>query len=911
MRRISRHDKWKAHWLSWAGAGLLFICVVSAVLPHMIKNSGLTEYAAGFSITTGVVGAVAGILAVVAARAGVPSEGPGMEPFEGAPGSTGVGYSPLVPPVISLTVTVGREHLTRQLVKAIRKRRSARVHVLTGVGGVGKASIAALVAMRIRKAGHQVWWVAASSPEVLENDMLSVARSLGATDGEIFRVRSGELNGPEIVWSYLEGSNQPWLIVMVNADNPSHLGDLTGGAIDGRGWLRAPHCGTVIVTSHHMDQSAWGGFSCVHELEHLTPDEGAAMLTQIAPSAGSVSEARLLAERLGGLPLALYLAGWYLACDGTELSTFDHYRGALDHRFREVMEQSSLIVGARGDRDTIMTIWELELDYLAEQGMTAARKLLRLLSCYAKATPIPMRLLNEETLSASGLFTDEQPGAIEYAKTGLMRVGLVRPWKPPMDRTDNSPILAVVVDRLVAETNQAHLAADPMHERTIHRAAAHILAAVTERMSATEREHWPAWQVLSPHVMAALPWVGENDQITDDVLSAAYRTIWGLRWGALYPSAENLARTTLQRDASAREMHHPWILEIRRELATVLRARGRHEESLVEFRAALRACDRFWGPDDMQTLRTRHGLARVIRNLGRYSEAEEETRAVLNARVRVHGAQHEYTLSTKHELARVLVDLGRYGDAEHEYRIVLVARTDLLGGEALWTLSTRHGLARVLRELGRYSEAEGEIVAVLAARTRILGAEHPHTLASRNELARVLLETRRFGEAEQEYQKIIRAPDGHRRASKLRLLAAQHGLARLFHDTSRYEDAENEFATVLEARTRLLGPEHPHTLSTRHFLATVWEDQGRHSEAAHELDSVLAARTRILGAEHPRTLTTRHLRATIWLHQGRRAEAIRQFQVVLDARTGILGLGHPDTQKTQAALSALVSGGGD
>ena len=217
--------------------------------------------------------------------------------------------------------------------------------------------------------------------------MLSAAKSLGATDGEILKVRSGELNGPDLVWSYLERSEKPWLIVLLNADNPSHLGDLAGGAIDGRGWLRAPHRGTVIVTSHHIDQSTWGGFSCVHPLRHLTPDEGARMLIKIAPSAGPFPDARRLAERLGGLPLALYLAGWYLACDGIHLNTFNDYRKALDHMFAEVIEQSSLIAGAHDDRETIMKIWELELDNLADQGMTAARNLLRLLSVTQKRYP--------------------------------------------------------------------------------------------------------------------------------------------------------------------------------------------------------------------------------------------------------------------------------------------------------------------------------------------------------------------------------------------------------------------------------------------------------------------------------------------------------------------------------------------
>jgi tetratricopeptide (TPR) repeat protein len=901
-----RSSKGSTRWLGWAGVTLLVICALAVALRHMLRNAVLGQYTDAFSIATGVVGAVASVLAVVLAWVGRDQR---PESSQLSQEDANIGASPLAPPVVSLRPPARRVRLQRELVKVTLARpwhrRGPRIHVLTGVGGVGKATVAALVASAIKKAGYPVWWVAASSPATLANDMLSVAKSLNATRGEIFRVRSGEINGPELVWSYLERIDQPWLMVLLNADNPSDLGDLAGGAIDGRGWLRAPRRGTVLVTSHHMDPSTWGSFARVHPLNHLTADEGAGILSDLAPSAGSLTDARQLAERLGGLPLALHLAGWYLARGGTQLSTFSDYRKALDGRFAEIMQRTSRVVGG-GDRDTIMKIWELELDSLVDQGMTAARKLLRLLSCYAKATPIPHRLVNETTLTASGLFNEEQPGAIEFAMTGLIRVGLVRLWKPPTQRPDSNSPSALVVDRLIAETNLAHLADDPAHERIVRSAAAYVLAAVTERMSTAEREHWPAWHALSPHIRAVLPWLGDDTAIADDILSAAYRTVWGLRWGALYPAAEDLARATLRQAASECEIH-PWTLELRRELATVLRARGRNEEAAVEFRAALDACNRLLGPNDMHTLRTRHGLARVIRNLGRYSVAEQETQAVLDARIRVHGEQHEYTLSSRHELARVLVDLGRYDEAEREYRTVLKARTRLLGYDSLWTLSTRHGLARVLRELGRYVEAESEIQTVLAARVQTLGEEHPHTLASRNELARVLLDTRRFSEAEQEYRALLRAQAGHRRSSLLRMLAAQHGLARLLQDTRHFEDAENEFSTVLEARTRLIGPEHPHTLSTRHFLATVWLDQGRYSEAVHELDAVLEARTRILGPEHPRTLATRHLLATAWLDQGRRSEAAYELEAVLQARTQILGPRHPDTVQTQTVLDGLAT----
>ena len=875
-----------------------------------MRPSLLGQYTDTFSITTGVVGSLAAVLALAMPRIGGSGTIDRSEPSHRAQSAARVGVASLASPVVSPSSVVGRERLCRELVKTARARRrrvgNPRIHVLAGVGGVGKTTVAALVANVIKEAGHPVWWVVASSPESLENGMLSVAQSLNATDGEILRARSGEINGPDLVWSYLEGPNQPWLLVLCHADNPTYLGDLARGAIDGRGWLRSPRHGTVLVTSHHIDPSTWGSFARVHPLYHLTPEQGATILQNLAPAGGSVDDARNLAERLGSLPLALHLAGWYLASAVTPLQDFAAYHDALNDRFAEVIQRSSRIVGDQDDRGTIMTIWEVELDYLADQGMTAARKLLRLLSCYAKATPIPLRLINEVTLAASGLFAGERPGAIEVALDGLIKVGLVRPWQPPATSPDSSGVSAVLVDGLVAETNLAHLADDPESNIIVRRAAAFILALVTEQMSAVEQEYWSAWQALNPHIMTQLPWLGDDSIIADNALAAAYRTVWGLRWGALYPAAEELARASLQH-AGAIYSNHPRALEIRRELATILRALGRNEESYLEFRAALDVSNSVLGPHNMHTLRTRHGLARVLRNLGRYSEAEQETRAVLDDRTREHGDQHEYTLSTRHELARVLTDLGRYVEAEREYRCVFEARIALLGSDSLWTLSTQHGLARVLRELGHHEEAEREIRAVVEARIRKLGEEHPHTLASRNEVARVLLDMHRFGEAENEYRQLLRVQSSQRKSSRLRMLAVQQGFARLLHDTSRIDDAENELSAVLGARTRLLGPAHPHTLSTRHLLATVWLDQGRRSESVHELLAVLEARTQVLGPEHPHTLSTRLLLATVRLDQGHRSEAVDELRAVLELRIRILGPEHPETARTRSMVDDLTN----
>ena len=137
----------------------------------------------------------------------------------------------------------------------------------------------------------------------------------------------------------------------------------------------------------------------MRELRPLEYTTGARVLADLAPGMTDPGgeQARELARRLGGLPLALHLAGSYLASPFARWHTFAGYRDALD---------SSDLPGALIDLDdaggqgraTIQRTWGLSLDALAADGRPQARPLLFLLSCYAAATPIPAAMLQPEPL---------------------------------------------------------------------------------------------------------------------------------------------------------------------------------------------------------------------------------------------------------------------------------------------------------------------------------------------------------------------------------------------------------------------------------------------------------------------------------------------------------------------------------
>ena len=181
------------------------------------------------------------------------------------------------------------------------------------MGGLGKSTVA-LTAARMQR-GYRVWWVRAADSALLTSGMLEVLRELGAPESVTVPVREGARTAPARAWEFLNGDHvagRRWMLVFDGADNPAVLAgaDATTPA-DGTGWLPADPAGMVIVTTRIRGPQVWGTRVTLRELKPLDDEVGAEVRRDLAPEVADPGghEARELSRRLGGLPLALHLAG--------------------------------------------------------------------------------------------------------------------------------------------------------------------------------------------------------------------------------------------------------------------------------------------------------------------------------------------------------------------------------------------------------------------------------------------------------------------------------------------------------------------------------------------------------------------------------------------------------------------------
>lgn len=673
-----------------------------------------------------------------------------------------------------------------------------RVWLLHGPSGRGKTSIAEQVAFEVGKraaergGGVDVWWVKASTQETVEAGMEAVARRVVPSAKDIDQSTAlWEPKSPDALWQQLSGRNRPWLLVVDGADDVSLLAGAGDSVAASRGWIRPlpPDCpGLVLVTSIDGRPEVWGDWWRREPVSALAPTDAADILWDYAQDrAGTRADAEELAVRLGGLPLALKLAGAYLAnalgSDAT--ATFRGYQLAFDNGQIPHLQDAETA-------GLLRRLCGLSLSLLESHGVFHARRVLRLLSCLADA-PVPLQVLEPNALAASGLFGGLDGASLRRTVDALVSLGLVDRIRPtPLSDVGPEQIGSCGPDLAVMHplVRFASRRLDPQAPRYAYPAlAAALLDQATQSCGDPEDvRSWPQLQALAPHCTDLLHALTARQdrslpsEIISQAAAAAHQVAIYLYCRRLYEQAESefqailTVRQQLSGDHTAAILNtRVWLACARRERSEA--DRGALEQVEHELRAVCDAYEQFLGRLDPAGelgqlahggWRTAGGLALlegewdasaaqpILDLLDAYqalavtlayqdrnsAEAKTIYQAVFEAQKRLLGDRHPKTLEARIGLAARLYHQRLLEEAEHEFRAVYEAERQMpeRGANHPDTLSTLSWLASVLQELGRLEEAKRLSRDAYRGAQRVLGADHPETLRLRGYLASVLID---------------------------------------------------------------------------------------------------------------------------------------------------------------------------
>jgi tetratricopeptide (TPR) repeat protein len=610
------------------------------------------------------------------------------------------------------------------------------VRALTGMRGVGKTHLAAAYARaRLAERWRLVAWINAEERAGVLAGLSEVAAALGLQAGD------GEAAG-RVVRRWLETGGDRCLLVFDNAADPALL----------RTFIPAAGAARVIITSN---EQSMGDLGADVPVEVFTPEEALAFLAERTGSADV--DARLVAEELGYLPLALAQAAAVIAGQRLGYGTY------LDRlRARPAGEMLKPEKAGHYPRGVAAAVLLSVEGVRADDDTGAAGAVMELL---AVLSPAGVRRTMIHAAGRRGaLGGEEQAGGragdvVDRALARLAGASLLTFSVDGSTVTAHRLVMRVIRDQLVARDALVAVCST----------AAGLLDALAESLDRAWHEDRAAVEDLVEQIMALY---GVAAACPDSDLA---RRLIGLRsWAVVFltylghSTAQliGIAEPLLADDERVLGTDHPDTLTTRNNLALAYREAGRTAEAIRLYQQTLADRERVLGTEHPETLRSRGGLASAYRDAGRLAEAIALHEQTLASRERVLGTEHPDTLATRVSLGSAYREARRTAEAIALYEQVLAERERVLGSDHPDTMATRGRLGGAYRDAGRLVEAIALHKQALADRVRVLGTEHPDTLRGRSSLANDYREAGRPTEASTLHEQVL--------ADQVRVLGNDH-----------------------------------------------------------------------------------------------------------------------------------------
>jgi FxsC-like protein len=770
----------------------------------------------------------------------------------------------------------GRERELRQLREELRTPGSPSVAPVTivGFGGVGKSQLALEYVHRFGADYDIVWWMNCGQPQYISASLAD----LGKRAREAFHASVPEEGSvDEVARRVLEllrdgRLEKRWLLVYDNAEDVAAIRPLvpSGG-------------GHVLITSR---DGTWRERSRALALDPFTRAEGIRHLRLRDPGL-SPEEADRVAELLGDLPLAVAMAGAWLAETGISGA---EYLQQLQHQ-----PPSILALGPFADYpETIGRAWDRSLDSLQSRS-TAATWLLGL--CSVMAPEISLDLVYSRGMAA--ILSKFDPTITEPVVVGRLIQQIERLALAKLDTNGRQ----IQVHRLVqAVVRERMSAAIPELERDVHQ----VLVAERPNGDVGDPRTWPRYRLIWPHLTTSQAALSDQESVRQLLID---RVSYLRQRGDLQRGRRRAAEIeSAWKHMLAHEKDPEKAIALRRQLLRLQSSLANIMRDMAEFagaraldEAVLTAQRELLGADHPHSLMTQNGLAADLRAVGDYAESLELGRRTYQAWTENYGDEFGQTLAAAHGLAVSLRLTGDFRAALAQDRLTLERRTATLGPYHPRTLDSDAAIARDLLGMGRYVEAVAQIEAAVARCREALGDDDPLTFNSRALLGVAL---RCAGHPEVAEEHLIAARAGLTRGfggDSSDALTCRVSLALSLLDMRQVPEAAEMVRQVFLIYEERFGPAHPYSLICKlNIAAALCIEEEIHVaalELAQDAANGLADR---LGAAHPATLSAEAVRASALARQGHLSEAEAIEADVTAGREGVLGPHHPDTLRSRA-----------
>ncbi|KAF8999378.1 hypothetical protein BDQ17DRAFT_751739 [Cyathus striatus] len=816
-----------------------------------------------------------------------------------------------------------------------------KMFLLYGMGGIGKTQICLKFIDEKASQYVNIFWIDITSEDTVIQSLKEIYKKISAAGTSASSFSSA------VVLNRISNLESEWLIIYDNADGSPELVEK---------YIPPGNLGKILITSRNPALSRITSHENSMEVSVMSEETAIELLCKasgIVKNTKDLNDVKIVVEKLHYLPLAIDMAGAYIAQVHFEINDFIK----LYEKFRPNILNHDKFKGASGYNRTVYKTWEISFQKILEDSIDNVNKDRAATAQYAITLINICAFLHYEKISKS-IF---ERAAMYFPKHKKQYENIDLPsYLPSMDVSIlNMDECGEWDEWLFMESIELLLSFSLINKtkiKSLYNIHPLVQTYCQDRLSVTEKQLWILnarsilvssictedttaeyiyMNKLLPHVIQNLFHNNKliNPKYYNDIFSILanilrkcdkFNTegVYRLRIALTYLEKllgyhetlidsliinENMWLNIGQKINSDNLHYNIMVLNALYHLSISYWNQGEKTNGQLLGNKVFDMRKQILGNEHPDTFQSMDRLAYTYNDLGKYKDAEQLEIEVLNMRKQILGNQHPDTLSSMANLAAIYSNFGKYKDAEKLKIEVLNKRKQILGNEHPDTLKSMADLAATYSNLGKHQDAEKLEIEVLDLRKQILGNEHPDTLWSMADLADTYSNLGKHKDAEKleiEVLDLRKQILGNEHPDTLWSMA---NIAATYSNLGKHKDAEKLEIEVLDLRKQILGNEHPDTLWSMADLAATYSNLGKHQDAEKLEIEVLDLRKQILGNEHPDTLWSMANLADTYSNLGKHKDAEKLEIEVLDLRKQILGNEHPDTLSSIADLAATYS----
>jgi tetratricopeptide (TPR) repeat protein/DNA-binding XRE family transcriptional regulator len=608
----------------------------------------------------------------------------------------------------------GQEEYLHQLAQRVGEGKAGGVtQAISGLGGIGKTSLALEFAYRYADHYYAVLWAQADTLDTLRAELVRFAAVLGLTE----RQEQDQKRSVEAVIRWL-ATHRGWLLILDNVET------LEGFEL----LLPSRHQGTILFTTRLQVTEP---FAPSIRLTSMNEGEGMALLLRRAKrleqtdgldqaSSEDKTLARAIVREVDGLPLALDQAGAYIL----------HTQCGLSGYLQLYHEQRHQLLSWRGQffsthPASVKTTFQLVFKQIEHINQSAAQVLQ--FCAFLAPEAIPEELFRD---GGTHLNPPLQYAAVDTFSWNevleiLQSLSLVHRDSNAQTLTIHRLVQATTLDTLSTFEQEA------WRERVIV-----VLNTVFPEVG--ELSAKPCERLLS-HVFVCEAYHLSKEQENLDLATLLFKAAWYLLLArAQFSTAERFFLRALHIAERILGPAHHNVAHPLYGLAYLYQLQDKDEQAEHLCLRALSIAEQALEPNHLEVTHPLNGLANIYAKQGKYELAESFYQRALRIREQnLHPEDHEYfrVASLLSNLAILYYEQRKYEQAEPLYQRSLTIRERLLGADHPDVAKSLSGLANVYREQGKYEQAEPLYQQALAIQERSLGLQHPDTAESLHDFA--------------------------------------------------------------------------------------------------------------------------------------------------------------------------------